>query len=75
MCSQWSGHFRLFSCRCIFTNINPETAERNPKGEPLKTLKQYRKFKATGESPVLGVHLGMKVPGVIKLGDPIYVGV
>lgn len=26
--------------RCIFPNINCETGERHPAGEPLKTLKQ-----------------------------------
>lgn len=61
--------------RCIFTNINPNTAERNPDHQPLKTLKAYRKFEEFGESPVMGVHLGVKVPGLITKGDPVYVGV
>lgn len=61
--------------RCIFTNIDPTTAERHPDGQPLKTLKAYRKFEETGESPVMGVHLGVKVPGFVKLGDPVYVEV
>lgn len=60
-------------CRCIFTNIDPVTAERDPDGQPLKTLKTYRTFQKTGESPVMGVHLGVKVPGFVKLGDPVYV--
>lgn len=29
------------SIRCIFTNIDPITAERHPDGEPLKTLKRF----------------------------------
>lgn len=59
--------------RCIFTNIDPETAERNPDEDPVKTLKKYRKFEKTGESPVLGIHLGLRSDGKVKLGDPIYV--
>lgn len=27
--------------RCIFTTIDPETGKKNPKAEPLKTLKRY----------------------------------
>lgn len=27
--------------RCIFTTVNPETGQKNPKVEPLKTLKGY----------------------------------
>lgn len=35
--------FRIVSpCRrCIFPNINVETGERNPLGNPLKELKRY----------------------------------
>lgn len=65
----------VFPSRCIFTNIDPFTAHRHPEGQPLKTLKTYRKFEKTGESPVLGVHLGVKVPGFVKIGDPVYVEV
>lgn len=63
----------FFSFRCIFTNIDPQSAERHPEGEPLKTLKQYRKVEECGESPVMGIHLGVRVDGVVKLGDPVYV--
>lgn len=27
--------------RCIFTTVDPETGTKNPKVEPLKTLKRY----------------------------------
>ena len=59
--------------RCIFTNIDPETAERNADEDPLKTLKKYRQFKKTGESPVMGIHLGAREYGTLKVGDAIYV--
>ncbi|CRL02331.1 CLUMA_CG015274, isoform A [Clunio marinus] len=59
--------------RCIFTNIDPITAERNSNEEPLKTLKTYRKFENCGDSPVMGIHLGLRRKGVIRLNDPIYI--
>ncbi|XP_043286307.1 mitochondrial amidoxime reducing component 2-like [Venturia canescens] len=68
--------------RCIFTTIDPETAVKHPKMEPLKTLKKYRLIEDpvlrpyTGDSPVMGIHLGLKGPnGTVRLGDPVYVGV
>lgn len=59
--------------RCVFTNIDPETAQRDPEEDPLKTLKKYRQFEKTGESPVMGIHLGIREFGKLKLGDPVFV--
>ncbi|KAL7029785.1 hypothetical protein ACKWTF_006365 [Chironomus riparius] len=59
--------------RCIFTNIDPETARRSSVDEPLKTLKKYRQFEKTGESPVMGIHLGIREYGALKLGDSVFV--
>lgn len=28
--------------RCIFTTVDPDTGEKHPKGEPLKTLRRFR---------------------------------
>ncbi|XP_031839562.1 mitochondrial amidoxime reducing component 2 [Nomia melanderi] len=68
--------------RCIFTTIHPETGVKDSNAEPLKTLKSYRQItepeirRVVGESPVLGIHLGLRGPkGSIRLGDPVYVGV
>ncbi|KAL6441609.1 hypothetical protein ACFW04_003622 [Cataglyphis niger] len=68
--------------RCIFTTINPETGTKSATVEPLKTLKSYRQITdpqirpATGDSPVMGIHLGLRGPkGMVRLGDPIYVGI
>lgn len=63
----------VFDLRCIFTNIDPVTAERHPEEEPLKTLKSYRMFKEAGDSPVMGIHLGLRQHGKIKLHDAVYV--
>ncbi|XP_076760099.1 mitochondrial amidoxime reducing component 2 isoform X2 [Xylocopa sonorina] len=68
--------------RCVFTTVNPETGVKNPKVEPLKTLKSYRQIMdpvirpVVGESPVMGVHLGLRGSnGTVQLGDPVYVSV
>lgn len=67
--------------RCIFTTVDPETGIKNPKAEPLKTLKSYRQIMdpiirpLVGESPVLGIHLGLRnSDGIVRVGDPVYVG-
>ncbi|XP_059617978.1 mitochondrial amidoxime reducing component 2-like [Phlebotomus argentipes] len=60
--------------RCILTNINPESALRNPDGQPLKTLKEYRMVPGAGESPILGIHLGVRETGKVSIGDTVYVG-
>jgi len=59
--------------RCVFTNIDPITAERHPKEEPLKTLKSYRLIEKGGDSPVMGIHLGIRQQGKIRLNDGVYV--
>ncbi|XP_034946877.1 mitochondrial amidoxime reducing component 2-like [Chelonus insularis] len=67
--------------RCIFTTINPSNGCKHPKQEPLKILKEYRQIEnpefrsSVGDSPVMGIHLGLKGPnGIVKLGDPVYLG-
>ncbi|RLU24163.1 hypothetical protein DMN91_004373 [Ooceraea biroi] len=68
--------------RCIFTTVDPETGTKNPKVEPLKTLKSYRQIddpeirRVSGDSPVMGIHLGLRGSnGTVRLGDPVYVGI
>uniref|UniRef100_A0A182W673 MOSC domain-containing protein n=1 Tax=Anopheles minimus TaxID=112268 RepID=A0A182W673_9DIPT len=58
--------------RCVFTTIDPTSGVPHPDKEPLRTLKQYRQIPAYGESPALGIHLGLRRAGEIKLGDPVY---
>lgn len=56
--------------RCVFTTIDPETAQRADDGEPLATLKTYR-------SGALGVTFGMNLValgrGRIGVGDRVTV--
>ncbi|KAG8035747.1 hypothetical protein G9C98_001403 [Cotesia typhae] len=68
--------------RCLLTTIHPEKGEKNREMEPVATLRKYRKVqdpamrRFTGESPVMGIHLGLHGPeGTVKIGDPVYVGV
>ncbi|KAH8400660.1 hypothetical protein KR009_000125, partial [Drosophila setifemur] len=57
--------------RCIFPNINVQTAQRDADGEPFKTLRSYRLFNYS--SPALGIHLGLRLPGKVKANDVVYV--
>lgn len=57
--------------RCIFTTIDPDTGEKHPDKEPLRTLGTYRR------RPEGGVYFGQNlIPrsgGVIRVGDPVTV--
>ncbi|XP_053684300.1 mitochondrial amidoxime-reducing component 1 [Sabethes cyaneus] len=60
--------------RCIFINVDPETGISSSTAEPLKTLKTYRRKPKIGDNPVLGMQMGVKKEGTVRLGDPVYVG-
>ncbi|XP_065091328.1 mitochondrial amidoxime reducing component 2-like [Ochlerotatus camptorhynchus] len=60
--------------RCVFTNIDPEKGTSSADGQPLKTLKSYRRIPELGESPAFGIYLGVRLPGEVSLGDPVYYG-
>jgi len=57
--------------RCIFTTINPETAEKHSLQEPLATLKHYRQVE--GGDVMFGQNLIPLNNGQIKQGDQIQV--
>lgn len=60
------------SCeRCVFTTINPDTRQKHPQQEPLRTLLTYRR-NATG-GPIFGVHMTARQLGAIRVGDQIEV--
>ena len=56
--------------RCEFTTIDPETAERHPLGEPVKTLERYRQVDT-------GIYFGMNLMpvsgGTLRVGDEVSV--
>uniref|UniRef100_A0A182KH34 MOSC domain-containing protein n=1 Tax=Anopheles christyi TaxID=43041 RepID=A0A182KH34_9DIPT len=60
--------------RCLFTNVDPETGVSSPVQEPLTTLRKYRLKPGLGQSPVVGMQMGIRTLGAIGLGDTVYVG-
>ncbi|KAJ9578968.1 hypothetical protein L9F63_024927, partial [Diploptera punctata] len=58
--------------RCVIINVDPDTAERDPQLEPLRTLRSYRLVTkpgakdVEGPDPIMGVYLGLRIPGVVK---------
>jgi uncharacterized protein YcbX len=57
--------------RCIFTTLNPTTAERLPKGEPLKTLGKFRLLDNKGIT--FGINMVALNTGRIHLDDKVEV--
>ncbi|MCO4787033.1 MAG: MOSC domain-containing protein [Marinomonas atlantica] len=55
--------------RCLFITLDPDTAERSPKGEPLRTLAKYRLFDKEGVT--FGVNLVAENEGKIAVGDEV----
>ncbi|BDX02784.1 hypothetical protein MACH16_15320 [Marinomonas pontica] len=55
--------------RCIFTTLNPKTAERIGKGEPLKTLGKFRLLGKEGVT--FGVNMIALNKGRISTGDTV----
>jgi hypothetical protein len=57
--------------RCVFTTIDPDTGEKSPDMEPLRTLSSYRR------RPEGGVYFGQNLiprgAGVIRVGDSVTV--
>ncbi|XP_021193631.3 mitochondrial amidoxime reducing component 2-like [Helicoverpa armigera] len=66
--------------RCLLTTIDPETGIRDPKVEPLTTLRKYRlaatpaERKAAGNAPRMGLQMTLRSGpgGLVSVNDPIY---
>ncbi|MBR7888489.1 MOSC domain-containing protein [Marinomonas sp. A79] len=56
--------------RCIFTTLNPATAESVGKGEPLKTLGKFRLLD-NQEGITFGINMVAVTTGEIQLGDSV----
>lgn len=54
--------------RCVFTTVDPLSGERDPEGEPLRTLARYRR---TEEGVTFGQHLIPRSVGSIRIGDRV----
>ncbi|XP_052900627.1 mitochondrial amidoxime reducing component 2-like isoform X2 [Anopheles moucheti] len=56
----------------VYRNVKPCTS--NPAQEPLSTLRKYRLKPGLGNSPVVGMQMGIRTLGAIGLGETVYVG-
>lgn len=55
---------------CVFANVNPQRGERDPGGEPLRTLAGYRR---SAQGLTFGQKLIPRRRGVVRAGDAIEV--
>ena len=56
--------------RCVFTTIDPNRSERDPDGEPLRTLIGYRR---TPDGVTFGQNLIPRSLGTVRVGDAVEV--
>jgi uncharacterized protein len=56
--------------RCVFTTVDPQTGLRDDDGEPLNTLKTYRR---TASGITFGMNLIPRGSGILHVGDAIEV--
>lgn len=56
--------------RCVFTTVDFERGERDPGGEPLRTLTQYRR---TPDGVAFGQNLIPRKLGTLRVGDSVEV--
>jgi len=56
--------------RCVFTTVDPARGERDPDGQPLKTLVGYRRGP---DGVTFGRNLIPRSTGTVRLGDPVEV--
>jgi uncharacterized protein YcbX len=54
--------------RCILTTINPDSAEKNHDGEPLRTLAKTRR---SADGVYFGVNMIARTQGIIQRGDKL----
>lgn len=54
--------------RCIFTTVDPLRGERDPDGEPLRTLITYRR---SGDGVTFGQNLIPRTQGRVRVGDAL----
>ncbi|KAI6171195.1 MOSC domain-containing protein [Aphelenchoides bicaudatus] len=63
--------------RCVLTTVDPDEGTLSKEMQPLKKLREYRlapkgligEYK---QSPLFGVHLALRRPGRIRVGDTVY---
>ncbi|KAK4286962.1 hypothetical protein Pmani_039954 [Petrolisthes manimaculis] len=59
--------------RCIFTTIDHHSGIKDVNMEPLRTLRKYRCIdKTEPTTPMLGINLGLDLPGILRVGDDVF---
>ncbi|XP_071452361.1 mitochondrial amidoxime reducing component 2-like isoform X2 [Hetaerina americana] len=67
--------------RCVLTTVDPFSGKKADDMQPLKELRSYKLImdekirQYIGESPVMGIHLGLRKHGMVKVGDPVLAGI
>jgi uncharacterized protein len=56
--------------RCVFTTVDPLSGEKDPSGEPLRSLKTYRR---SNEGIIFGMNLIARNHGTIHIDDQLTV--
>tara|TARA_Y100000590_G_scaffold368521_1_gene429239 strand:- start:857 stop:1693 length:837 start_codon:yes stop_codon:yes gene_type:complete len=56
--------------RCVVTTIDPDISEKDPNGEPIKTLKRFR---SSPDGVMFGQNLIPRRLGKVKVGDQVEV--
>lgn len=56
--------------RCLLPTVDPQTGVRDPSGEPMRTLMQYRR---SAKGVLFGQNLIPRRTGVIRVGDPVQI--
>jgi len=67
--------------RCQSTRVDPDTGEQYPANQPLAELRTFRQHnksrralrRVVGDAPVFGMHYSLARPGVVTLGDKVWV--
>ena len=54
--------------RCVFTTVDVQRGEFDPSGEPLRTLKTYRR---SGDGITFGMNLIARGTGTLRVGDAV----
>ncbi|MFP2909674.1 MOSC domain-containing protein [Pyxidicoccus sp. 3LFB2] len=56
--------------RCVFTTVDPETAQKDPQQEPLRTLAKFRRMDG---NVMFGQNVVVRRPGTVRVGDSVEV--
>jgi len=59
--------------RCVLTTVDPETCERHPRSEPLRTLATYRRTTPETGTTNFGVLAAPRRCGTLRVGDVLQV--